>query len=151
MQLSKDFTLAEMTFSSTAVREELDNTPTQAQIDNLKRLCLTILQPLRNRTGSAVKVSSGFRSPLVNAACNGSLTSDHCDGRAADITVSGLTPHQVCALLIELRLPFKQVIHEFKSWCHVSIPKEGEIPKQEVLTASKVGGKTVYTLGLDKS
>lgn len=148
MQLSPNFTLAEMTVSQEAARRDIPNLPKQSHVDNLQRLCYAILEPLRTKVGKPIVVNSGFRSTAVNSLVGGSKTSDHCDGRAADILIPGLTPKQVCQTIIDLKLPFKQVIEEFGVWTHVSIDIQGETPRREVLTASKYNGKTIYSKGL---
>ncbi len=84
MQLTNNFSLSEMVKSETALRQNMDNTPGDAEIANLKVLCEKVLQPVREHYGKGVKVNSGFRHPNVNAAVGGSKTSDHCKGQAAD-------------------------------------------------------------------
>jgi len=61
MKLSKNFTLAELTKSQTAIRMGLNNNPSEKQIENLKILCERLLQPVRDHFGKVVTVSSGFR------------------------------------------------------------------------------------------
>ncbi len=89
-KLSANFSLNELTKSETAIRNGLDNTPTQEVVDNLRTLCENVLQPVREGYGVAVKVNSGYRAPEVNAAVGGSRTSDHCKGQAADIEIPGV-------------------------------------------------------------
>jgi len=67
-KLSANFSLNELTKSETAIRNGLDNTPTQEVVDNLRTLCENVLQPVREGYGVAVKVNSGYRAPEVNAA-----------------------------------------------------------------------------------
>ena len=86
--LSPSFTLAEMTYSPTAVARGLDNTPDATQLKNLTELCKKILEPLRKEINQPIKVNSGFRSVKVNAAVGGVSTSAHCYGLAADIVCS---------------------------------------------------------------
>ena len=69
-------------------------------------------------------------------------------GRAADIHVDGMTPLEVCKAIVRLNLPYNQVIHEFGAWCHVSVCAASAVPKRQTLTATKSGGKTVYSAGL---
>ena len=80
MNLTANFTLAEMVKSDTALRHDMDNTPGEAEIANLKTLCEKVLQPVRDQFKTGVKVNSGFRHPEVNAKVGGSKTSDHCKG-----------------------------------------------------------------------
>jgi hypothetical protein len=145
MFLSTHFTLEEMTVSQEAVRRGLDNRPKQEHISNLQKLCNEILEPLRAKIGKPIIVSSGYRSPAVNAAAGGSKTSDHMEGKAADIIVPGMTPLQVCQVIATINLPYKQLIQEFGAWTHVSVAPP---MKREILTAKKVDGNTVYTKGL---
>jgi zinc D-Ala-D-Ala carboxypeptidase len=89
-QLTTNFSLHELTKSDTALRNDLDNTPGEAETENLRLLCEKVLQPVRDHFGKGVKVNSGFRASAVNQAAGGSKTSDHCLGRAADIEIPGV-------------------------------------------------------------
>jgi zinc D-Ala-D-Ala carboxypeptidase len=152
MNLTKNFTLAEMTKSETALRYDMDNTPGENEIGNLKLLCEKVLQPVRDHFGKGVKVNSGFRHPDVNAKVGGSRTSDHTRGQAADIEIPGV-PNAELAEWIKDNLEYRQLILEFytpgiwdSGWVHVSYVAEDN--KKEVLTATKKDGKTVYLQGL---
>ena len=152
MNLTKNFTLAEMTKSETALRHGLDNTPGEAEIENLKRLAEQVLQPVRDHFAKGVKVNSGYRAPEVNAKVGGSKTSDHCKGQAADIEIPGV-PNAELATWIKENLQYTQLILEFytpgipdSGWVHVSYDP-ANLKKQD-LTATKKDGKTVYLQGL---
>jgi zinc D-Ala-D-Ala carboxypeptidase len=152
MNLTANFTLAEMVKSDTALRHDMDNTPGEAEIENLKRLCEKVLQPVREHFKTGVKVNSGFRHPDVNAKVGGSKTSDHCKGQAADIEIPGV-PNADLAKWITENLDFTQVILEFytqgvpdSGWVHVSYDPQNL--KKQSLTAVKKDGKTVYLPGL---
>ena len=152
MNLTKNFTLAEMTKSETALRHDMDNTPGEQEIAALKALAEHVLQPVRDHFGKGVKVNSGFRHPEVNAKVGGSKTSDHCRGQAADIEIPGI-PNAELAAWIRDNLEFRQLILEFytpgipdSGWVHVSFVPEDN--KKQVLTATKQNGKTVYLSGL---
>lgn len=152
MQLTENFSLAEMVKSETALRQNLDNTPGDAEIANLKLLAEKILQPIRNHYGKGVKVNSGFRHPNVNAAVGGSRTSDHCKGQAADIEIPGVANAALAEHIVK-NYKFTQVILEFytpgipdSGWVHVSY-NPADL-KCQVLTAMKENGKTVYKPGL---
>jgi hypothetical protein len=152
MQLTSNFSLSEMTKSETALRHNMDNTPGEAEIENLKRLCEEILQPVREHFGKGVKVNSGFRHPEVNAKVGGSKTSDHCKGQAADIEIPGVANAELAKYIAE-NFSFTQVILEFytqgvpdSGWVHVSyVPSD---LKKQQLTATKQDGKTIYLPGL---
>ena len=151
-QLTKNFSLAEMVKSETALRNDMDNTPGEAEIANLKLLAEKVLQPVRDHYGKGVKVNSGFRHPEVNAKVGGSKTSDHCKGQAADIEIPGVPNHEL-AEWIKANLSYTQLILEFytrgipdSGWVHVSYDP-ANLKKQD-LTAVKENGKTVYLPGL---
>jgi hypothetical protein len=148
MQLSRNFSLQEMIVSQTAARRGLSNIPTEPVIEELKRLCRTILEPLRTTVGRPIVVSSGYRSLEVNKAVGGSATSAHVFGKAADIIVPGLSPFQVCKIAKDMNLPYDQVILEFDSWTHISSANDEANPKRQALTAVKIKGSTVYKIGL---
>ena len=153
MNLSANFTLKELTRSDTAIRLGLDNTPNAEALENLKLLCEKVLQPVRNHFGKSVTVNSAYRSPESNAAVNGSKSSDHCKGMAADIEIDGI-PNPELAQWIMDNLEYTQLILEFYTpggdpnagWVHVSYDPNN-LKKQE-LTAVKVAGKTQYLQGL---
>jgi len=145
MKLSAHFALGEFTRSESAKREGLDNTPTAEHLENLKTLCEKVLEPIRLRFGS-INISSGYRGKMLNHFIGGSVSSDHCVGRAADIDMddsgTGVTNKEIFEY-IKNNLEFDQLINEFNySWVHVGY-RQGANRKQ-VLNAVKEGGKTVY-------
>jgi hypothetical protein len=126
MQLSKDFHLSEFTKSQTAIRLGISNQPNSTQIGNLKTLCERILQPVRNHFSCPVVVSSGYRSPILNAKIKGSTSSQHCLGRAVDFELPPFPNRQV-AKWIKENLEYDQLILEFydgkntnSGWIHCS-------------------------------
>jgi hypothetical protein len=148
MKLSANFSLAELT--KTNVRQ-FDNTPSMQVIENLQLLVDNVLQPIRNKFGQ-VTITSGYRSPEVNKAIGGSVTSDHCFGFAADFEVAGVDNKELARWVAD-NLKFKQLILEFytkgvpdSGWVHVSYDKTNLT--QKVMTATKVGGRTVYSPGI---
>ena len=152
MNLSANFTLKELTKSDTATRLGLDNTPDDEALENLKTLCEKVLQPVRDHFGKSVTVNSAYRSPESNAAVNGSKSSDHCKGMAADIEIPGVANADLAQWIMD-NLDYTQLILEFytpgipdSGWVHVSYNPE-KLIKQE-LTATKVAGKTTYLPGL---
>lgn len=144
MNLSKHFTLAELTHSDMAARRGIDNTPTGHALENLKRLAAT-LEEIRQLLGVPVVVSSGYRSPSVNKAVGGSTVSAHCDGLAADFIAPGFgTPQEVARAIRDSGIKFDQLIFE-GTWVHVSVsPKM----RRQVLTAHFNGGPATYTTGI---
>lgn len=81
-----------------------------------------VLDPLREAYGKPIIVTSGYRCPELNKAVNGSKTSQHVKGQAADITTGNREENQkLFELAQELNLPYCQLIDEKKfSWVHIS-------------------------------
>lgn len=148
-ELTEHFTLEEFLRSETAIRAGRAIDADTLTVANLRRLCRLVLEPLRDEVGP-IRILSGYRPIWLNQLVGGSATSEHVSGRAADIEVPGLANDVLCQKIIDLKLPFNQVINEFApdGWCHVSIPRLGDMPKHEVLTAKKLNGKTLYATGL---
>jgi hypothetical protein len=151
-QLTKNFSLHELTKSETALRYDMPNEPGSIEIANLVDLAAKVLQPIRDHYAKGVKVNSGFRHPDVNAKVGGSRTSDHCRGMAADIEIPGVANAEL-AEWVKANLEFTQLILEFytpgipdSGWVHVSYDPKNL--KKQVMTATKQNGKTVYLPGL---
>ncbi len=149
MNLSKHFTLEELTASETAARLDIDNIPSQAEVQNLRDLCEFILEPLREGSGKLIVINSAYRCLALNRVLKSKDTSDHVKGLAADIKIPGMTPLNVCGLVVMLNLPFKQCILEGGNtgWTHVSLPPRGTPPKREKLTAVFKIGSVTYLPG----
>lgn len=148
MKLSQNFNLDEFTQSESAKRLGISNEPTPEVIVNLQLLVTNVLQPLRTALGRSIRVTSGYRSPAVNKAVGGVKSSQHSEGKAVDIVVDGMSPHDVVQFLLNMNIEFDQVIQEFGQWVHVSYDVHSN--REQVLTAKKVDGKTRYLSGLFK-
>ena len=139
MNLSPNFTYEELTASETAARHGLDNTPGPIAKQNLVRLA-NFLEEVRKVLGKPVSINSAYRGPEVNAAVKGSKNSQHLVGCAADIKVPGMTPDAVCRAIIQSGLQYDQLIREFDSWTHISIPnEEGSTPRGQTLIIDRAG------------
>ena len=143
--MSEHFSIAELTFSQTATRQGIDNTPSEAITANLRRLCVT-LEQIRALTGRPLTVSSGYRCPALNAEIGGARESAHMDGLAADINCPGMTPRALSILIRESGIEFDQLILEGGRWAHIGL-SAGAL-RREVLTASFSAGKATYTRGI---
>lgn len=147
--MTKHFTLAELTFSPTASKRGIDNTPTAEQQQNLLNLCVHVLEPVRHFLREPLQITSGFRSEQLNkvvggATRNGKSLSQHCEGKAADIVCRGRNAEIFKYLK---NLDVDQVIWEFGNnhepdWVHVSW--NGSKNRNEYLKAVKQNGKTQY-------
>lgn len=128
LKLSKNFTYDEMIHSATAKRLNIDNTPNARELENLKVLCQTVLQPIRDKRGSAITVTSGYRCPKLNALVGGSKTSQHVFGQAADITLGNPTLNKklfnmIVDMINKKEIRVGQLIDEYNyRWLHISTP-----------------------------
>ena len=152
MYMTKNCSYFEMIKSSTADRMGVSNEPTTEHVINLVNLCNFILQPVREEFGP-IRISSGYRSPALNAKIGGSGKSQHCNGEAADFESSRISNPKLAAWIAK-NLEFDQLILEFydgknpnSGWVHCSYKKDGT-NRKSTLTALKVKGKTQYKKGL---
>ncbi len=123
MNLTDHFTLEELVFSQTAVRDNIDNKPNNGQFQNLKNLCVNILEPVRVSINRPIAVTSGFRSERLNKAVGGSPDSQHMKGQAADIVCFGMSAKSLFKRILELGIPYDQIIYEgaqTNAWVHIS-------------------------------
>ena len=135
MQLSKNFSLAELTRSATAAKFGIANTPNAEQVENLRALCVDCLQPARDLYGKPVIVNNGFRSQALNSAMarsgyRVSANSQHLHGKAADIRDADKTKNKKLFDVLLERGVFDQLIWEdggdqYPDWIHVSYRKTG--------------------------
>jgi hypothetical protein len=153
MNLTQDFSLEELCRSQAADRSSIDNTPNDEQVANLLALCENVLQPLRDLLGESIHIDSGFRNPVVNALVGGVANSQHLEGKAAD-TVCGLSTIDWATFILNKGIDFDQLILEFYSaekgphsgWVHISY--NGGKNRQQIYTAKKNNGKTIYLPGV---
>jgi len=125
MNLSRNFTLSELTKSDTAIRKSINNKPNAEQIEKLKAMCENSLQPGRDHFGR-VKVTSGFRSVDLCMAIGSSANSQHAKAEAADFECVGVDNAEL-ADWIKDNLPYDQLIVEYytpgepnSGWIHCS-------------------------------
>ena len=127
--MTPHFTLAELTVTNHRL---LDNTPDPVALANLQRLA-KFLELVKDRLGGrAVMITSAYRSAAVNAACGSRESSQHRVGCAADIRVPGMTPNDVVRAVMASGLAYDQIIREFDSWTHISIPSLPTLPPRKM-------------------
>ena len=148
MKLSNNFSLSELTKSQTAERKGIDNTPSAEHQENLKRLCESILQRIRDHFGEVVSVSSGYRSPELCVAIGSSTKSQHARGEAADFEIFGISNKELADWINE-NLTYDQLILEYwkesdpnSGWIHCSFTLNGN--RKQYLRAYKENGSTKY-------
>ena len=148
MNLTKNFSLVELTKSQTAERKGIDNTPSTEHQDNLKSLCTSILQPIRDHFSRVVSVSSGYRSVDLCVAIGSSTGSQHAKGEAADFEIFGISNKELADYINE-NLDYDQLILEYwkesdpnSGWVHCSYTNGSN--RKQYLKAYKENGKTKY-------
>ena len=131
MKLSEHFSLAELTKTSV----NIENVPSEAQVENLKRLCRW-LERLRRRWNDKygdgddpIIINSGFRTAAVNKAVGGVPSSNHLTGCAVDIRCIGMEQAlRYAAILLDIsdmsREDFDELLIEQKRsviWIHFAV------------------------------
>jgi len=146
---SKYFKLEEFLRSETAEKEKINNIPREKDLENLQWLCIKILDPLRNKLGKPVYITSGYRSIELNKVIGGATNpiSKHTEGKASDIKAEGMTAKELFDFIInETKLPYDKVILEFDKWVHITYDRNKKKQRGIKEIAVKENGKTVYKL-----
>ena len=150
-KISKHISYKEATFSQTATRKDIDNTPSPEILERMKALAENIFEPLRAHVGGPIKINSFYRSINLNVAIGGAKSSQHTRGEAMDIDDTfGHMSNKDMFAFIKDELDFDQLIWEFgddnnPAWIHVSYvsPKNN---RRRMLKAEKKDGKTMYSI-----
>ena len=122
----KYFSVSELCASATALREGIDNTPTESAYHLLLVLVEKLLDPIREAWGEPIVVSSGYRCPELNALVGGAKNSHHMLGCAADIIAGNKADHRkLFRLIVKMQqqgqIRFTQLIWEGDGrWIHIS-------------------------------
>lgn len=150
-KISKHISYKEATFSQTATRKDIDNTPTPEILERMKALAENIFEPLRAYVGGPIKINSFYRSINLNVAIGGAKSSQHTRGEAIDIDDTfGHMSNKDMFEFIKDELDFDQLIWEFgddnnPAWIHVSYVSE-ENNRRRILKAEKQQGSTIYSI-----
>lgn len=163
-QLSPNFYLSELVKSNTAVRLNIDNTPTTEITKNLTESTVNLFQLVRDLLGQPMIISSGYRCAELNKRVGGAQkkdkktgkmvpTSAHCYGYAIDFTAPAYgSPLKIARFLaktlVAKGIKFDQIIMEFGDWVHISWKSPSGAQRGQILTAKKVNGKTDYVVGV---
>lgn len=142
--LSEHFTESEFIVSDTAIRKGISNNfnkPRHRQ--NAIILCKDFLEPIRQKTNSSIIITSGYRSLSLNRLIGGASGSQHCIGNAVDFKSSNVDLKHLFNLIIDMNLPYDQLIWEFGSWIHLS--RSDSIPRKQIFEAKRIGKKVIYT------
>jgi zinc D-Ala-D-Ala carboxypeptidase len=134
MQISEHFTLEELSFSETAARLGLDNTPGPVVVTNLGLVAAAMERIRTLLEDRPIVVHSGYRSPQVNEAVGGVATSAHCFGLACDFVCPAFgTPYELALAILKSDIEYDQVILEY-GWVHVGLTQNESLSRREALT-----------------
>jgi hypothetical protein len=146
--MTQSFSIRELTYSDTAIRLRIDNTPTDEILKHLQNVVQFILEPLSNNFDSQIMITSGYRSPELCKAIGSSVTSQHTFGQAVDFEILGIPNKEVSDWIVN-HLDYDQCILEFwkpeepnSGWVHCSYKPSGN--RKQYLRAYKGNGKTIY-------
>lgn len=145
MNITDNFTLEELTASTTATRNGIDNSDVPySVIVSLTKLCDHVLQPIREHFNEPVHISSGYRCPRLNELVGGVRNSQHIYGQAADIFLDGDTEKESAYFQwIRRNLDYDQLILEGNqrtSWLHISYNSPKKNRKQAWMQLQKTSG-----------
>lgn len=139
-RISDHISYKEAVFSETAERHEIDNTPTDPELSNMRAVAKAVFEPIRCQAGIPIRINSFFRCAELNTLIGGSRSSQHCKGEAMDI--SSYKPEVFCNaeifFFIKDNLDFDQIIWEYgddaePAWVHVSYRSDGHNRKQVLI------------------
>ena len=145
MKLTPHFSLAELTFSATAQRKQINNTPPPVIVQNLHLLAAGLEDVRAALDGLPIRINSGYRCPALNRIVGGARLSAHLDGWAADFVCPDFgSPLEIVRVLARSDLVFDKLIQE-GTWVHISFAPEA---RRQLLTAHFGVGGTTYTAGV---
>ena len=149
--LSPHFSLLEMTESQTARKHGIENVPKPKEVENLKRLCKNVLEPLREAMQLPVVITSGYRCKRLNELLvHAARKSQHMVGCAADFYVGqGRVPSsrfQVPSHRDRLIMAFRHIIEQldfdqlilYPTFIHVSFVSK-DANRHYIMTANGSG------------
>lgn len=94
MQLTANFTKEEF--------DCRDGSAMPAKVLENVKIVAKQLQILRDFVGKKITINSGYRSEKYNKKVGGAPKSQHLQGKAADITIEGMSPQKVAETLENL-------------------------------------------------
>jgi hypothetical protein len=146
--ISNHINYFEATNSQTATAKGIVNQPNAEQLKAMRLVAVKCFEPLRMWANVPLSINSFFRGEALNKAIGGAASSQHCKGEAIDIDGKGKISNAKIFHFLKENTTFDQMINEFPvngepSWVHISYSERGN--RGQILTATKVKGKTVYS------
>ncbi|MCD8042969.1 MAG: D-Ala-D-Ala carboxypeptidase family metallohydrolase [Tannerellaceae bacterium] len=126
------FTWEDFIYSETAVKNGLSNIPTPQAEEAIRELVVHLLYPLQQLYGKPIRITSGYRSPVVNYLVNGVIGSQHIKGEAADLYIPE-GPDYLLHLVCSAGLTFDQaIVYRKRFFLHLSYTANGR-NRQEIV------------------
>ena len=140
IKASPHFTIDELTFSETAARKGIDNTPSDDVLDNLYKTAME-MENVRELLGNnPILISSGYRCLALNELLGSKPTSAHIRGLAIDFTCPKYgDPHDIVDAIFGSDILYDQIILEFDKWVHIAFPADGKSARKKALIINKKG------------
>lgn len=154
--ISEHISYGEATYSETAYRKSIDNTPSDEILSVMKFTAEMVFEPLRKMVSdkrgvdSPITINSFYRSTAVNVAVGGATLSQHCKGEAIDMSVDYPDFNKKDLFeMIRNNMDFDQLIYEGgtpenPAWVHCSYSSVHN--RKECLRMVKVNGISTYQL-----
>ena len=120
--MNLNFSISELIYSDYAVAHKINNMPDIRALDNMLVLIVKCLQPLRDKLGKPITITSGYRCQMLNTAVKGAINSGHLRGASADIVVKGMTTKELFNFIAKSGIKFTQLIEEYsngRTWVHI--------------------------------
>ena len=118
-----NFKISELIHSDTANLKKINNMPDINSLDCMLDLICDCLQPLRDKLGKPMIITSGYRCYQLNKAVGGAANSQHTKGQAVDFHVKGMSISDVIDFIVKSGVPFDQLLNEYNQWVHISYRK----------------------------
>ena len=137
---SPNFSLDELTFSETATRKGIDNTPSDDVLDNLYKTAME-MENVRELLGNnPILISSSYRNLELNTLLGSKPTSAHIRGLACDFTCPKFgDPDDIVDAIFGSDIQYDQIILEFDKWVHIAFPENGKSARKKALIINKKG------------
>ena len=125
----KYFKITEFEQSETATKNKINNAIPKDKVRNWEYLTDKVLDPIREKYGKAIRVTSGYRSKALNTLIKGSATSQHLGDNAAAADISGGSVAEnkkifdIAKQLMQAgKIEFDQLIDEKNlQWVHIGV------------------------------
>ena len=140
IKASPHFSIEELTFSETAARKGIDNTPPQEVLDNLLITAWSMENVRELLDSNPIHISSGYRCLELNTLLGSKPTSAHIRGLAVDFTCEKFgDPHDIVDAIFRSDILYDQIILEFDKWVHLAFPENGKSARKKALIINKEG------------